>query len=152
MIADQLLPYLRKVGPAAFIGMSNDVPSTSHIPRAAAEARLALDFASYTERVKPYASVSLRQLLVSHARDGIQSALPVWLDAFVSVDDKSRGRLAETLRAYADADMNVQQAAKRLGCHPNTIYSRAQRIADVTGKNPLAYHDLTELLLAVECR
>jgi len=152
LLADQLLPQLLKVGPAALIGMSNDVPSTSHIPRAAAEARLALDFASYTKRVMPYASVSLRQLLVSHARDGIQSALPAWLDAFVTADEKARGRLAATLRAYADADMNVQQAAKLLGCHPNTIYSRAQRIEDLTGKSLLAYHDLTELLLAVECR
>ena len=151
-IADQLLPQLLKVGPAALIGMSNDVPSTSHSPRAAMEARLALDFASYTERVKPYASVSLRQLLVSHAREGIQSALPAWLDAFVAADEKSRGRLADTLRAYADADMNVQRAAKLLRCHPNTIYSRAQRIEDVTGKSLLAYHDLTELLLAIDCR
>ena len=152
LLADQLLPQLLKVGPAALIGLSNDVPSTSHVPRAAMEARLALDFASYAERVKPYSSVSLRQLLVSHAREGIQAALPAWLSAFVAADEKARGRLGDTLRAYADADMNVQQAAKLLGCHANTIYSRAQRIADLTGKNPLAYHDLTELLLATECR
>jgi len=151
-IADQLMPHLSKVGPAALIGVSNDVPSTSHVPRAAAEAQVALDFASYAERVKPYASVSLRQLLVSHGRVGIQSALPAWSDAFITADEKSRGRLTETLRAYADADMNVQRAAKQLGCHPNTIYSRAQRIQDLTGKNLLAYHDLTELLLAIDCR
>ena len=74
------------------------------------------------------------------------------LDAFASADDRARCRLGETLRAYADADMNVLQTAKRLNIHPNTIYSRAQKIHDITGKNLLSYHDLTELLLATECR
>ena len=46
--------------------------------------------------------------------------------------------------------MNVLQAAKRLAVHPNTIYARAQKISDITGKSLLSYHDLTELLLATE--
>ena len=48
--------------------------------------------------------------------------------------------------------MNVLGAAKILGIHPNTIYSRAQKINDITGKNMLSYHDLTELLMAIACR
>jgi sugar diacid utilization regulator len=152
LLADRLIPHLRLVGPAALIGLSNDVPATSHIPRAAAEANLALDFASVAERVKPYAAISLRQLLLAHARNGMQSALPTWIDEYSRADQKSRGRLTDTLRAYADADMNVLRAAKELAVHPNTIYARAQRIDDITGKNPLSYHDLTELLLATDCR
>jgi len=152
LLADRLMPQLKKVGPAALIGMSNDVPSTSHIPRAAIEAKLALDFASFTERVMPYSSVSLRQVLVAHARDSMQTALPVWLDDFVRADARARGKLSTTLRAYADADMNVLQAAKLLSVHPNTIYARAQRINDITDRNPLSYHALTEMLLATECR
>jgi sugar diacid utilization regulator len=151
LLADRLMPQLRKVGPAALIGMSNDVPSTSHIPRAAIEAKLALDFASFTERVMPYSSVSLRQVLVAHAKDSMHTALPVWLDDFIHADAKAQGKLVATLRAYADADMNVLQAAKRLSVHPNTIYARAQRIADITGRNPLSYHTLTEMLLAADC-
>ena len=152
LLADRLMPYLKKVGPAALIGMSNDVPSTSHVPRAAIEAKLALDFASFSERVMPYSSISLRQLLLAHARGSMQSALPAWLDEFVCADDRARGRLSDTLRAYANADMNVLQAAKQLAVHPNTIYARAQKISDITGKNLLNYHELTELLLAAECR
>ncbi len=151
-LADRLMPQLRKVGPAALIGMSSDVPSTSYIPRALGEARIALEFSTVSERVVSYASISLPRLLVAHARDRVQSALPAWLDAFESADHRSRGKLGNTLRAYADADMNVLRAAKALGCHPNTIYSRAQKISDATGKNLLNYHDLTELLLAAECR
>jgi sugar diacid utilization regulator len=151
LLADRLLPQLKRVGPAALIGMSNDVPSTSHIPRAAIEARLALDFASFAERVMPYANISLRQLLVSHAKNTMHSALPAWLEEFTKADLKAKGRLSTTLRTYADANMNVLQAAKVLSVHPNTIYARVQRINDITGKNPLSYHDLTELLLATDC-
>jgi DNA-binding PucR family transcriptional regulator len=149
VIADRLYSPLRLVGPAALIGMSNDVPATSHIPRAAAEALCALEFASVAERIKPYSTVSLRQRLVAIAREDSRATLPVWLKELRTAD--TRGRLAETVHAYANADMNVQQAAKALAVHPNTIYARAQRIEDITGKSLLSYNDLTELLLAVEC-
>ena len=152
LLADRLMPHLKKVGPAALIGMSNDVPSTSHIPRAALEAKLALDFAGFAERVMPYSSISLRQLLLAHAKKSMQAALPGWLDDFGAADQRLHGRLGATLRAYAEADMNVLRAAKSLNVHPNTIYSRVQRIDDMTGLNALTYHGLTELLLAVDCR
>jgi len=98
----------------------------------------------------PYSRIPFRQMLIRHARDNIQSALPAWLEALQVADTKARGSLSKTLLAYANANMNALQAAKDLSVHPNTIYSRVQRISDLTGKNALAYHDLTELLLAIE--
>ena len=150
LLGDRVYPRLLQVGPAALIGLSNDAPSTSHVRRAHNEARLALDFASVSKRVMPYSRVPFRQMLVRHARENIQSALPAWLDTLNIADKKARGKLSKTLQAYADADMNALQAAKNLSVHPNTIYSRMQRINDITGKNGLGYHDLTELLLAIE--
>ena len=58
--------------------------------------------------------------------------------------------LSDTLRAYADCDMNVLRTAKSLGIHPNTIYARMKRINDATGMNASSYHALTEILLAME--
>jgi sugar diacid utilization regulator len=152
LLADRVYPRLRQIGPAALIGLSNDVPSTSHIPRATIEAKLALDFATVVDRVMPYSRIPLRQVLVTQARDTIQFALPGWLNDYLAADRKARGTLTETLRAYAAADMNVQRAAKSLAVHANTVYTRVQRIADITGLNPLSFHGLTELLLAVDCR
>lgn len=151
MLAERVYPQLAQVGPAALIGLSNDAPSTSHIRRALNEARLALDFASVSKRVMPYAQIPFRQLVVRHAGDRIQSAFPAWLDALQAADRKAHGALSKTLRAYADANMNALQAAKNLSVHSNTIYSRLQKIADLTGRNALGYHELTELLLALEC-
>ncbi len=151
LIADRVYPLLRLVGPAALIGLSNDVPSTSHIPRAAREARLALDFADVANRVMPYAEIPFRRMLVTQARESVQSALPAWLDVFAKGDAKARGALSATLRAYADADMKALRAAEALGIHPNTIYARMRRIRELTGLDPLSYHALTEMLLATEC-
>ena len=148
-LADRVYPELRKVGPAALIGLSNDVPSTSHIPRALEEARLAIEYADVANRVMPFASMPFQKLLVSVARSDLRTAMPAWLESFVAAD--SRGRLAATLAAYADCDMNVQRASKALSVHPNTIYARIQKIDDITGLNALSYHALTEMLLALEC-
>jgi len=152
LLADRAWPKLRQLGPAVLIGMSADAPSTAHIPRALDEAKLALDFASVADRVVKYAQIPFRHMLVRHAAENIHVALPAWLDVFIAADEKSRGTLLTTLRAYADADMNVLKTAKQLNLHPNTIYARMQKIQDLTGRNPLSYHALTELLLAAECR
>jgi hypothetical protein len=151
LLADRVYPQLRKVGPAALIGLSNDVPSTSHIPAAAREAQLALDFASVADRVLPYSRIPFRQMLLSAARPEILPSLPAWLDEFIAADTKARGALTETLHAYADASMNTIKAAATLSIHPNTIYARMQKIEAVTGRNPLEYHALTELLLVTDC-
>jgi sugar diacid utilization regulator len=150
LVAERIYPRLLQVGPAALIGLSNDAPSTSHVRRAYNEARLALDFATVSDRVMPYSLIPFRQMIIRLARDNIRSALPAWLGDLQAADRKARGSLSKTLQAYANANMNALQTAKDLSVHPNTIYSRMQRIADLTGKNALGYHDLTELLLAIE--
>ena len=112
--------------------------------------RKSLDFASVSNRVMPYSQIPFREMVIRLARDNIQSVLPVWLKDLQAADSRSRGSLSKTLRVYANANMNALQTAKELAVHPNTIYARMQRIAGITGKNALAYHDLTELLLAIE--
>ncbi len=149
-LADRVYPRLNQIGPAIIVGLSNDAPSTSHIRGAFSEARLALDFASVSERVVPYSEIPFRRMMVRLARDNIRSALPAWLSDFQTADRKAHGSLSKTLQAYADVNMNALHTARQLSVHPNTVYSRMQRIASLTGKNALTYHDLTELLLAIE--
>jgi len=57
-----------------------------------------------------------------------------------------------TLKAFADEDMNVLQAAKRLRVHPNTVYARFNKIAAVTQRDPRKFRWLTELLIVVSSR
>ncbi len=151
-LASRVKPHLLRLGNAVLIGISSDAPSTSYIPNARNEAKLALDLADVSNRAVLYSEIPVRKMMLRLAEERMQSALPAWANDFIAADKKARGSLKSTLEAYADANMNVLRAAEKLAVHPNTIYSRMQRIADATGKNALTYHDLNELLLASDCK
>lgn len=150
-LADRIRPQLLTLGPAVLIGLSSDQPSTSFIPRGLHEATVALDFANVTERVVPFSELPIRRLLIHRGADYVHSAMPAWFAALRDADAKVNGTLVKTLRGLADADMNVQRAARELRVHANTIYARIERINDLTGLNAQHYHDLTHLLLAADC-
>ena len=147
-LAERVLPRLLLLGPAVLAGLSSDHPSTSFLPKGLQEATIALDFANVEQRVVPFASLPMRSLLVQRNGGLLQSTSPRWAGAFFDADAKAQGSLTRTLRAIADADLNVQKAARLLGKHPNTVYARIER----TGLDGQRYHDLTELLLTSDCR
>ena len=150
-LADRVKERLLGLGPSVLVGLSGDQASPSLIPRALQEATVAFDFATVSERVIPFYSLSIRRLLVHRGVEYVQSALPQWFAGLRDADHKSQGELVKTLRALADADMNIQGAARALHVHANTIYARLQRIQDLTGLNPQRYHDLTQMLLVADC-
>ncbi|MCB1540818.1 MAG: helix-turn-helix domain-containing protein [Rhodoblastus sp.] len=150
-LAARAAPALELLGPSVIVGLSADRPSTASVPKAKREAMVALDFANAARRVVAFADLPVRALLVHRGRDDVNATPPAWLAAFRAADVKSGGAYVETLRAVADADLNVQSAARKLGKHPNTLYARLERIKEATGFDGRRYHDLTELLLACEC-
>jgi hypothetical protein len=151
-ISERVLPKLLLLGPAVLVGVSADQPSTSFLPKAFHEAKLALDLANAADRVVHFPDLRLRVLLIRRAGDYLQAALPGWVAEFIEADAKGRGVFIHTLQAIAEADMNVQHAARLLGKHPNTLYARLERIKELTRLDGRKYHDLSELLLAIECR
>jgi hypothetical protein len=150
-LAARVSARLALVGNAALIGVSNDAPSTAHIPNAHREALVALDLADVSQRVSQISSIPTRRLLLHFGREEVQRLLPAWTGALLSADEGARGALLATLRTYAEADMNVLKAAGALAVHPNTIYLRLQRIQDVTGLEPRSFNGLTELLVVADC-
>ena len=90
--------------------------------------------------------VTSRRAFTSHTRTP-----PKWVATLVNADAAAGGALTQTLRAVADADINMQKAARILGKHPNTVYSRIERIRELTGLDGQHHHDLTELLLGLDC-
>jgi hypothetical protein len=150
-LADRIRPLLLVLGPAVLVGISADHPSTSYLPEALHQATIALDFANVANRVVQFSDLPIRDLLIHHGTDYLQAVPPNWVAAFVSADVKAGGALIQTLRAVADADLNVQKAARILARHPNTIYARIERVKNLTGLDGQRYRDLTELLLAADC-
>ena len=52
----------------------------------------------------------------------------------------------KTIRAMADADMNVAEAARLLYLHRGTVVYRLKQIHQQTGLDPYRFHDLCKLL------
>ena len=151
-LAERVTADLMMAGNAVLIGVSNEVLSTSQIPAAYREASLALELADVTHRVVQVSEISTHRLMLHLAGEELHRALPAWTPAFFVADDKANGALVATLRAYANADMNVLKAAEKLSVHPNTIYARLQKILDITGLEARSYHALNELLIVADCR
>lgn len=150
-LAQKITMQLLKVGNAVRIGISNDVPSTSQIPAAYREAELAFEMSNVSQRVVQFSDVPVRQLLLHFAKDDLQRILPAWAKLFLNADHKSGGALIATLKAYADANMNVLKAAEILSVHPNTIYSRMEKISELSGLDAKSFKSLTELLIVADC-
>lgn len=150
-LAERIHPMLMALGPAVLAGVSADHPSTSFLPKALNEATIALDLATVESRVVQFASLPIRSLLVHRGTDYVRSTPPNWVATLVNADAKVGGALIATLRAVAQADMNMQKAARLLNKHPNTVYTRIERIRELTGLDGQRYHDLTELLLGADC-
>jgi hypothetical protein len=150
-LADRATKSLLGLGPAVLVGLSADHPSTSFVPKALQEATIALDFADVSRRVLRFVDLPLRRLLLHRVSDAVRAAPPHWIATLIEADAKSKGALIQTLRAVADADMNLQRAARDLGRHPNTVYARLLRVKELTGLDAQRYHDLTEMLLAADC-
>jgi sugar diacid utilization regulator len=151
-LAKRVTALLSGLGNAVLVGISNDVPSTAHIPAAYRGAMAALELATAAERVQQFSAIPTQRLLLHLARDEFQRVLPAWSRAFYAADDTAHGSLVATLQAYADTDMNVLKAAARLSVHSNTLYARFQRINEITGLNPTRYHALNELLIVAAAR
>lgn len=150
-LAQRVNDLMQVLGPSVLVGISADHPSTAFIPQARKEAAIALESADVAARVRQFGALPLRSLLVRSGGDALRAMPPQWLNDMMDADRQSRGSLVATLRALADADMNVQEAARRMGKHANTLYARLERIRGITGRDAQRYHDLTELLLAADC-
>ena len=112
-------------------------------------------------------------LSISDARKALQATsqkLPVirfadrWLEALVlsgreHIDElvesavkvaTSQHHLAETVVAFADADMSIAATAQALHLHANSVTYRLDRWARMTGLNPRTFEGLAQSLIA--CR
>jgi hypothetical protein len=131
------------------VGMSTITEGGAGLPRAYGEARMALDL------VGPGGGVTALPLLSTFRYLALRADATAWhlVDPAVRElldSDRARGgTLIATLRAFADADLNLRLAAQKLKVHHNTAQYRLQRIQERTGRNPRHIADLIELLTAI---
>lgn len=131
------------------VGVSTVAAGVAEVPRGYQEARMALDLVHDSGGItalpllSPFRYLALRadptawNLVDRHVRELLE-------------DDRARGGpLIATIRAFADADLNLRHAAQQLQVHHNTAQYRLRRIQERSGRNPRHIADLLELLVAV---
>ena len=136
----------RTHGVSMLCGISSVCAGLAAVPGGYAEAQRALGHASWPDAAAvAVEDVPLVDLLAAGADASVRRLVPAAARRLASEDS---GMLFATLRAYADAGLNVARAAAGLGLHPNTVHYRLRRIADITELDPRRFDDLVELLLA----
>jgi PucR-like helix-turn-helix protein/diguanylate cyclase with GGDEF domain len=146
---DALQERLRREGIVLAMGVSAVAGGVADLPRAYEEAHVALAAVGHDGGVAALARLSPFDYLTLQADDTARRLVNRRLREFLD-EDRARGRvLTATIRALADADLNVRLAAERLQVHPNTAQYRLRRIEERTGRNPRRIADLLDLLVAI---
>jgi carbohydrate diacid regulator len=136
-------------GLAAGVGVSLDATEISRLPQSLEEARLALDFTSPAHPLRHFSDIDLPEYLIRRADDTALRLIPESARLLTPAGGDPSGQLARTMRAFADASLNVKQTARRLGVHANTVYFRLNRINKLTGIDPRTFSGASLLLTAL---
>ncbi|GAA2893696.1 MULTISPECIES: PucR family transcriptional regulator [Streptomyces] len=143
---------LAREGTMLSMGISTVAEGAGELPRAYEEARAALDLVPSGGGVAALPRLSPFDYLALRADDLARQLVDPRVRALL-VEDRRRGdTLAATIRAFAEADLNLRLAADRLRIHHNTAHYRLRRIEERTGRNPRRIADLLELLVALAIR
>ncbi|HZU39941.1 MAG TPA: helix-turn-helix domain-containing protein [Solirubrobacteraceae bacterium] len=142
---------LAEQGTRLAVGISRAADDLAQIPFAHREACVAADRVSAHGGVARFDELSLLEYLAARAaHDSLALELiPARVRAFVEDELAGEGAMLGTLRAYAEAEMNATEAAKRLFVHVNTAHYRLRRIQERTGLDVRSLDDLLELLTSV---
>jgi PucR C-terminal helix-turn-helix domain/GGDEF-like domain len=134
---------------AAAVGISLDATDIVRLPQAHEEARMALNFANKAQPVMQFRDIELSEFLIRGADRAAYRLIPGWARHFSDPGDERTRDLLRTIRAFADASLNVKQAARLLGVHTNTVYFRLNRITKLTGVDPRTYSGTSILITAL---
>ncbi|MGP3947822.1 PucR family transcriptional regulator [Streptomyces sp. 7N604] len=149
---EALQQRLARDGTVLAMGISTVARGASELPRAYQEARAALDFVPSGGGVAALPRLSPFEYLALRADDIARQLVDPRVTALLDEDRKRGAILASTVRAFAEADLNLRLAADRLRVHHNTAHYRLRRIEERTGRNPRRIADLLELLVALAIR
>jgi sugar diacid utilization regulator len=146
---DALHGRLRSEGIALAMGVSTVADGVGELPRAYQEAHVALSGVGAEGGVEALPRLTAFDYLALHADATARRLVDPQLRAFLDEDGERGHVLTQTIRAVAEADLNLRVAAERLQVHPNTAQYRLRRIEERTGRNPRRIADLLDLLVAI---
>ena len=124
------------------VGVGDEYPHPSGLPRSLREAQLALRLqkaSSPAERTSVYADLDVFRMLASvDDLADVDRFVHKWLGTLVSYDERKHTDLLKTLCQYLQHGGSYEDTSRALSVHRSTLKYRLQRIRELTG------HDLTD--------
>ena len=97
-----------------------------------------------------YDDMGVYQLLLTHSdKEALKIYAEHMLGALMEYDARHKTDYMKILRYYLETDGSVQETARILNYHRNTINHRMQHIRQILGKEKISGRDKAELLLAM---
>ena len=146
---EELQRGLREEGVVLAMGISTVAFGVGDLPRAYLEARAALELLGDEGGVAALPKMAPFDYLALRADDTAARLVDPGIRRFLQEDRARGGVLIATIRALAEANLNMRAASERLFVHTNTAHYRLNRIEQRTGRNPRRIADLFELLVAI---
>ena len=146
---EELQRELRGEGVALAIGASTIALGVGDLPRAYEEARAALALLTDEGGVAALPKMTPFDYLALQADDTAARLVDPAIRRFLEEDRARGGVLIATIRALAQANLNMRVASEMLFVHTNTAHYRLNRVEERTGRNPRRIADLFELLVAI---
>jgi hypothetical protein len=131
-------------------GVSVPFQGFAGVPQAYREAALSLSYTSPNRPILSLQDLSSLECALIGATATTKAIIASKAHSLRALSDQDLATSIETIRAFADADLNVADAAQRLRVHPNTVRYRLQQIATKTGHDPSTFAGLVELVCIVE--
>ena len=150
--AEQRAADLLAATGASGAGVGRVRSDAGELPRAFHEAVYALEArpANGAPVVATYRDLGSIQLLLGlHDEEGVALYCDAVLGRLVAHDARTGSALAESLRAYIEANGRWAEAAASLGVHRHTLRYRMRKVEELTGRNPADAADRLELWLAL---
>ena len=120
------------------------------VQQAYREAVLALSYTSASRPVVSLADLSALECALIGATATTKAIVASKGNELRALGDAEHEAAVETIRAFAEADLNVAKAAEAMHVHPNTVRYRLQQIAAKTGHDPRTFSGLVDLLCVLE--
>lgn len=142
--------HLRERGTELVCGLSTPLANLGRVPAAFDQAALAVSRASAAQPVVSLAELPVVQNLLLGATGTMRTLLTAMAEEIDLDGRETAAGMRTTLRAFADAGMNLTRAAESLHVHPNTLRYRLRRIEERSGRDPHRFADLVDLICLLD--
>ena len=131
-------------------GISVPSQGFASVQQAYREATLSLTYTSASRPIVSLYELSSLECAVIGATATTKAVIASKANSLQALPPDDLATTVETIRAFANANLNVAKAAGEMHVHPNTVRYRLQQIATKTGHDPRTLTGLVDLICILE--